>query len=45
MYLVQYRKGGDWKVFTSTANRERLPILMSLARITKRGAEVRWVRQ
>lgn len=45
MYVIQVLKSNGWQDFTSTANRERVELFMSLARITNRGKQVRWVRR
>lgn len=45
MYVIQVLKSSGWTDFTSTANRERIELFMSLARITNRGRAIRWIRR
>lgn len=33
MYVIEVRKKGEWTAWTSTANRERLPALIGLAKL------------
>ncbi len=32
MYVIEIRKKGEWQAWTTTANRERLPALLRLAK-------------
>lgn len=43
MYEIQVMKGGVWEAWTSTANKARLPILLTLAKATNPRRPVRWV--
>lgn len=41
MYVIEIRKKGEWTAWTSTANPERLPALLGLARLLHPGKKVR----
>ncbi len=41
MYVIELRKNGEWKAWTSTANRERLPGLLGLAKLLHPRSDVR----
>jgi hypothetical protein len=45
VYVILVRKNGQWVDWTSTANRERLQPLVSLARISRKDSDVRWERR
>jgi hypothetical protein len=41
VYVIELRKSGEWKAWTSTANRDRLPALLGLAKILHPRSQVR----
>lgn len=45
MYVIQVRKDGEWVNWTSIANPDRLKALVALARISRKGSDVRWMQR
>jgi hypothetical protein len=45
VYVIQLRKNGEWTDWTSTANRSRIPLMLSLARIVHPRKPVRWIKR
>ena len=41
MYVIEVRKKGVWQAWTATANRERLPALIGLAKLLHPRSSVR----
>lgn len=41
MLVIEVWKGGEWKAWTSTANHNRLPALMGLARLLHPRSQIR----
>jgi hypothetical protein len=41
MHVIEVLRKGEWVAWTSTANRERLPALLGLARLLHPGKQVR----